>query len=184
MKKAYQGCEKCWSAGSYCDACDQADHPRPFVHKSDSEVETERVRLRQMGLRIWTLEASYAPVYVEPVSPAPAPPALDSGFRKDDSGKLPLDLLALIPLEPLVEVAKAFDKGGRRYGYDNWKKGTNWRRYLAAGLRHAWAWARGKDVDDGPQGTGLNHLACAVACFLIALGLQMGNLGTDDRVKG
>lgn len=99
-------------------------------------------------------------------------------FRKDDSGKPALDMLSLLPPKAAVEVAKAFEYGGKKYGFDNYLRGTNWRRYTAAALRHIWAWLKGETND--PE-SGLNHLTHAAASILIVLTLQLEGLGTDDR---
>lgn len=99
------------------------------------------------------------------VDEVPAP-----SFKKDDAGKLPLDLLTGIPLGPLVEVAKAMDHGAKRYGRDNWTRGEK-SRYLAAALRHVWSWANGEKADPD---TGLHPLAHAVSNLLFVMGIEEG----------
>lgn len=99
-------------------------------------------------------------------------------FVKHDGGK---NRVELVPVRPLEEIALAFTYGAQKYEPDNYRRGTNWRRYLGAALRHTFAFARGEDAD--PE-TGLSHLAHAAACLMILRELQLDGLGADDRVKG
>ena len=75
-----------------------------------------------------------------------------------------------MPVRPLEEIALAFTYGAQKYEPDNYRRGTNWRRYLGAALRHTFAFARGEDAD--PE-TGLSHLAPAAACLMILRELQL-----------
>jgi len=84
--------------------------------------------------------------------------------RKDDSGKLRFDLL---PFAQVSEVVAVLTAGAKRYGDDNWRQVPEAkRRYLAALLRHVFAYAQGErlDPDDG-----LSHLAHAVCCALFLM---------------
>lgn len=99
-------------------------------------------------------------------------------FKKHDTSK---NRVELVPVRPLEEIALAFTYGAIKYDADNYRRGTAWRRYVGAALRHLLAWARGEDTD--PE-TGLSHLAHAAACLMILRELQLDGLGTDDRIKG
>lgn len=101
-----------------------------------------------------------------------------SEFRKDDQSKPQLAMLSLLPEGAAVEVAKAFEHGGKKYGFSNYKKGTNLTRYAHAAVRHLFAWLKGETND--PE-SGLNHLAHCAASVLIVLELQLSNVGEDDR---
>lgn len=89
--------------------------------------------------------------------------------RKDDTGKLPLDLL---PFGALEEVAKVLAFGASKYGPNNWQNVKPKRRYLAAALRHLSAVIRGQEID--PE-SGLPHLAHAAACVLFLLSSRVGH---------
>jgi hypothetical protein len=69
-----------------------------------------------------------------------------------------------VPVCPLEEIALAFTYGTLKYEPDTYRRGTNWRRYVGATLRHTLVFARCEDVD--PE-TGLSHLAHAAACLMI-----------------
>lgn len=95
--------------------------------------------------------------------------------RKDDSGKLPFELL---PHDALTEVTKVLRFGANKYAARNWEKGMNWSRPYAALMRHMWAWWRGEDFDSE---TGVSHLAHAACCVLFLLSFHLRQAGTDDR---
>ena len=80
-------------------------------------------------------------------------------MSKEDSNKLPWNLLPWAALRPVV-VVLAFGAG--KYGADNWKTVPQARaRFHAAAIRHITAWA----LDEGPDpDTGENHLAHAICC--------------------
>jgi hypothetical protein len=83
----------------------------------------------------------------------------DAG-RKDDTGKLPLDLLAFDALEGTASVLQF---GAAKYAPRNWEKGIAYSRVFAALMRHMWWWWKGQDKD--PE-TGLNHLHHAACCIM------------------
>jgi hypothetical protein len=95
--------------------------------------------------------------------------------RKDDQGKLRLDLL---PIEALSEVALILQHGAAKYGEHNWRKGTSWRRLIAAALRHIFTWLHGEDLDEESE---LPHLGHAVCCLLFLMTYYIERTGTDDR---
>lgn len=86
----------------------------------------------------------------------------------------------LIPQEALLELAKVFSYGAKKYAKDNYSLGTNYRRYIAAAHRHINQWLRNEDIDSESQ---TNHLANAAASLLMVLDNQITNKGTDDRNK-
>jgi len=84
--------------------------------------------------------------------------------RKDDKGKIRMDLL---PFECLDEVAKILTFGAEKYSPDGWQKVENGKeRYEAALLRHFSAYKQGEQND--PE-SGFSHLAHVAtnALFLI-----------------
>ncbi len=89
--------------------------------------------------------------------------------QKYDSDRTRFDLL---PFGALEEIAKVLTFGAKKYDDDNWRKVPNLRRrYLAACLRHVWAWRKGERND--PE-TGLHHLAHAGCCLLFVLSTELG----------
>lgn len=94
---------------------------------------------------------------------------------KHDENKPQLDLL---PVDPLIDIAKVLMKGKETYGRDNWRKGLAWSRCYAAALRHLFAWQSGETSD--PE-TELNHLAHAACEILFLLEFSRTHNELDDR---
>ena len=94
-----------------------------------------------------------------------------------DAGKPMFDLL---PAESLAEIQLVMEFGAKKYGAQNWRKGTCWRKYLGSAMRHLFAWAAGEDLDPD---SGLSHLAHAGCNILFLLSYSKTGAGTDDRYK-
>lgn len=97
-----------------------------------------------------------------------------------DAGKPDLTLLAVLPYEAAIEVAKVMEFGAEKYGWNNWRGGMKWRRITASTLRHVFAWLQGEDID---KESGLHHLAHAACDILFALHYTIHKVGEDDRIK-
>ena len=83
---------------------------------------------------------------------------------KHDGEKLRPDL---IPWGPLEQVVQVLTFGARKYADDNWQHVLPGRkRYLAAGLRHVFAYAGGERLDEE---SGLHHIAHAITCLMFLL---------------
>ena len=65
---------------------------------------------------------------------------------------------ALIPVEPLAEVARVYGYGAQKYEPNNWRKGYAWSLSYSALQRHINAFWSGERID--PE-SGLHHLAHA-----------------------
>ena len=93
---------------------------------------------------------------------------------KNDSGKLPLDLL---PFDVLESAAVVLQHGATKYSARNWEKGFAWSRLFAAVLRHLFAWGRGQRID--PE-WGLSHLDHALVSLMFLRAHELRKLGDDD----
>jgi len=105
------------------------------------------------------------------------PPQKSPEAAKFDGGKPPLSLISRYALE---QEAMVMAFGASKYGRDNWRQGMDFSRLMDATLRHVYAFADGKDVDEE---TGLSHLAHARCCLAFLLEYEGKRLGTDDRYK-
>jgi len=94
---------------------------------------------------------------------------------KHDAGKPRVDL---IPAGALLDVARVFTHGAKKYEDYNWLRGTAWSRYYAALMRHMLAWWGGEDLDDE---SGLSHLSHATCCLMILMEYSTEKIGKDDR---
>ncbi|MBK8467977.1 MAG: hypothetical protein IPL32_19355 [Chloracidobacterium sp.] len=95
--------------------------------------------------------------------------------KKNDQDK---PMMALLPQEALIEVAKVLTFGAERYGSWNWAKGLKYSRLLSAVYRHLAEVQQKTDID--PE-TGLQHTAHAICGLLFLLTYQLRGLGEDDR---
>jgi hypothetical protein len=97
------------------------------------------------------------------------------GGIKLDGDKPRTDLL---PPDVILQVSAVFTYGANKYGDRNWEKGGRWGRWMAAALRHCFAWLAGEDND--PE-SGLPHLAHALCSLMMLFGMQLRRAGEDDR---
>jgi hypothetical protein len=100
-----------------------------------------------------------------------------AGALRYDAGKPRYDL---IPSDALEELAKVYAHGCKKYAEDNWTKGMDWRRCLGSLLRHAFAWARGEDLDPESK---LHHMAHVAWNALTLVSYFKRKVGKDDRDK-
>ncbi len=134
------------------------------------------------GSRLALTIEEYAEKYLPKVTQEQlnwAEDALAEGV-KDDLGKIRYDL---IPPDALEELARVYTFGAGKYADRNWEKGLLFSRVFGAMMRHAWLWFRGQDIDDGPGGSGLNHLSSVAWCAFSLMAYQKRNMKDfDDRV--
>ncbi len=88
--------------------------------------------------------------------------------------------LSLVPQIALIEMAKAFMVGEKKYGRYNYCKGHDSSQLVGAMLRHATAYFNGEDHDPVDK---QHHLGSVMACC--AMLLRQQELGTlkDNRYK-
>lgn len=79
---------------------------------------------------------------------------------KNDSNKLPLDLLDPVALEGIAAVLQF---GAKKYAPHNWRKGFTWSRLIAAMLRHTFAIMNGELID---KESGLPHIDHVGCCWM------------------
>jgi hypothetical protein len=98
---------------------------------------------------------------------------------KYDEGK---PNIALIPPEALLDIAKVFTFGAKKYGANNWRidgAHTSWSRTYGSIQRHLTSWLAGEDVD--PE-SGESHLTHAATQIMILMTYQSdGVIWQDDR---
>ena len=97
---------------------------------------------------------------------------------KYDEEKPPL---ALIPPECLIEIAKVFGMGAKKYGTHNWRYDvgdTSYSRTYSSIQRHLQAFWQGED--DDPE-SGESHLAHAATQIMILMIQTKEGPEMDDR---
>ncbi len=100
-----------------------------------------------------------------------------SEARKDDTGKLPWDLMP----QSIEEVVKIFQHGATQYGKDNWRAGNGlaYSRVYSALQRHLANWWWRHEQKD--QESGCHPLAAVAWCALVLLEYEQKGSGQDDR---
>lgn len=97
--------------------------------------------------------------------------------RKDDKGKVPMELLSH---KALMEVAEVFGYGANKYGKYNYRSGMDWSRIIGAAYRHLGAFNSGEDLD---RETGLSHASHLACCAIMLLDHVRDHKALDDRYK-
>ena len=97
--------------------------------------------------------------------------------RKDDQGKLPLDLLDPVSLEGIAAVLQF---GAKKYASHNWRGGISYSRLIAALLRHTFAIVRGEYVDPESQLPHIDHVQC---CAMFLSNFMKTRPDLDDLYK-
>lgn len=100
-----------------------------------------------------------------------------SEAKKFDNDKAPMELLSH---KALLEIAKVFGHGAKKYGRYNYKAGLDWTRVIGAAQRHIGAFNSGEDLD--PE-SGFSHLAHAGCCVIMLLDYIRTHPEKDDRYK-
>lgn len=97
--------------------------------------------------------------------------------KKDDSGKIPCELLSPIAL---LNTAKVLRFGAQKYAPNNWRKGLSYSRIIGATFRHLFAFMMGEDLD--PE-TGLSHIHHAACELMFLQEFVETRKDLDDRFK-
>lgn len=97
--------------------------------------------------------------------------------KRFNKGKLPLQYL---PTNSLEQVAKVFQKGAEKYGYNNWQKGLPWKEVIGSIHRHVYDFEKGCDRDEE---TGLHQLAHVIANCMFLIEFEKIAPHYDDRIS-
>ncbi len=109
-------------------------------------------------------------------------PATKDSNPKDNVGSRKPGLSA-VPCKPLYEAGIALSYGGKKYGNHNYRAiGVRASVYYDAAMRHLMAWWEGEDIDPVEKGgSGLPHLAHAIAGLMVYRDAELAGMATDDR---
>ena len=102
-------------------------------------------------------------------------PRSSTGALKLDKGKLRFDLM---PVGPIMEVAKVYTIGADKYGDRNMELGMPFGRILRALFSHLFKWMNGETYD---RTDGQHHLASVVWCALTLMDYETRCPQFDDR---
>lgn len=89
------------------------------------------------------------------LNPPPSHPKSDSGAMREKLHVAPYDL---VPFQEIVDAyVRVAEHGAKKYAPWNFTLGIPRVQILGSLLRHAFAYLRGEEFDDGPKGSGLRH---------------------------
>lgn len=101
----------------------------------------------------------------------------DGGGKRFNEGKPRVELL--VP-EAMIEEAKVWAFGAKKYGDHNWTRGMAWSKVIACILRHTFAIMRGEDTDPESGCLHAAHIKCNASMLIwYAENYKQG----DDRNK-
>lgn len=87
-----------------------------------------------------------------------------------------------IPLEALAAAAASLEYGASKYSDRNWEKGLPWQQMIDSLSRHIADFERGKDYDDGDDGSGLHQVCMIMASSMMLCASVVRGIGEDDRL--
>jgi hypothetical protein len=131
-------------------------------------VSIELAVAKSLGKEVWCAKTMRPLIQNETIITDP-----DTGGQKGQK----LERFDLIPAEPLIELARVYGRGAKKYADDNWRKGYSWKLSFGAMMRHAWAFWKGEERDE----LGNHHLACCAWHAFTLMWYSQNNKGTDDR---
>lgn len=106
-------------------------------------------------------------------------PQTDSGAQRE---ALNTPYMRQLPLEALAAGAASLEYGAIKYSHRNWEKGLPWQQMIDSLKRHIDDFERGKDYDDGEDGSGLHQVCMIMACAMMLSASVVRNIGEDDRL--
>lgn len=149
-----------------------------FINKELKNLgRAEEIKFFSAPLGDWPVTPGYLESLARTLDVPPPLPASESKASKNDTEKIDL---SLIPQIALIECAKAFMVGEKKYGRYNYCKGHDASQLIGAMLRHATAYFNGEEHDPVDK---QHHLGSVMACC--AMLLRQQELGTlkDNRYK-
>ncbi len=92
--------------------------------------------------------------------------------------------ISLIPPEVLLDVARVFEMGAKKYGVNNWRKDLDvieWSRTYSSIQRHLLQWHSGEDID--PESNEHHILHAITQLMILYITTQEGASVMDDRFR-
>jgi len=102
----------------------------------------------------------------------------DKALKEHSKDGVTKPQFSLIPQHAILEVAKVFTYGAKKYNAYNYSKGEKNITYTDAAMRHINQYLLGKDNDDE---TGLSHLAHAVSNLLMIIDNEIIGTNIEGR---
>jgi hypothetical protein len=113
------------------------------------------------------------------VRPMKSHPKSKTGAMREALG---VPYLRQVPLEAVAAGAAALEYGAMKYDNRNWEKGLPWQQMIDSLKRHIDDFERGKDYDDGDDGSDLHQTCMIMASAMMLCASVIRGIGEDDRL--
>lgn len=87
-----------------------------------------------------------------------------------------------VPLEAIAAGAASLEYGAKKYHDRNWEKGLPWQQMIDSLKRHIDDFERGKNYDDGDDGSDLHQVCMIMASAMMLSASVIRGIGEDDRL--
>lgn len=87
-----------------------------------------------------------------------------------------------IPIEAIAAASASFEYGAKKYSARNWEKGLPWQQMIDSLKRHIEDFERGRDYDDGENGSDLHQVCMIMASAMMLSASVLRGIGQDDRL--
>lgn len=118
-------------------------------------------------------------VNAKPSPNAPAYKVSETGAVREALG---VPYTRHLPLEALAAAAASFEYGAQKYADRNWEKGLPWQQMIDSLKRHVEDFERGRDYDDGEDGSDLHQVCMIMASAMMLTASVIRGIGKDDRL--
>lgn len=109
-----------------------------------------------------------------------------SGYTSSETGavreSLGIPYTRHIPLEAIAAAAASLEYGAKKYADRNWEKGLPWQQMIDSLKRHVEDFERGRDYDDGEDGSDLHQVCMIMASAMMLTASVVRGIGVDDRL--
>lgn len=106
-------------------------------------------------------------------------PKTNTGAQRE---ALHIPYMRQLPLEALAAGAASLEYGAAKYSHRNWEKGLPWQQMIDSLKRHIDDFERGKDYDDGSDGSGMHQVCMIMASAMMLSASVIRGIGEDDRL--
>lgn len=106
-------------------------------------------------------------------------PAHETGALRESLG---VPYFRQVPLEAIAAGAASLEYGAKKYHDRNWEKGLPWQQMIDSLKRHIDDFERGKDYDDGDDGSDLHQVCMIMASAMMLSASVIRGIGEDDRL--
>lgn len=106
-------------------------------------------------------------------------PSYETGALRESLG---VPYFRQVPLEAIAAGAASLEYGAQKYDNRNWEKGLPWQQMIDSLKRHIDDFERGKNYDDGEDGSELHQVCMIMASAMMLSASVIRGIGEDDRL--